>query len=87
MLALHVRRSFFCIPVVFPRLSNNVNDPRMVDADAEETPILPMPSLTSFIDGVTEEEVFPLPVVLVDAKESCRDCELIELLESPELML
>jgi len=59
----------------------------MVDADPEDTFILLKLSLASFTDAGVEEEVFPLPVLLIDERESCRDCELIELRESPELIL
>lgn len=59
----------------------------MVDTGSEETPILLKLSPVPETDGGTEDEVFPLPVVLIVDTESCRDCKLIELRESPELML
>lgn len=87
MLALLLTRIVFPIPVVFPRLSSNVNEPLIVDADPGDTASLLIPSPISDTEVGTVDGVFPLPVVLIVEMEFCRDCELIELRESPELML
>lgn len=75
------------IPVVFPRLSSNVNEPLIVDADPpEETANLLIPSPASDTEVGMEDEVCPLPVVLMVDREPARECELIELRESLRLL-
>jgi hypothetical protein len=65
-------------------LSRRVSDPRIVDAEPENTSGLFI-SFASETDVGFEDDDFPLSVVLIVEMESGR--ELIELRESPEVKL
>lgn len=80
-----VTSSALMSPVVLPTLSSKVKEPRIVDVEPLLSASAEGAAFASELIGV-DEGVVSIELAVVDI-ESCLDAELIELRESPELIV